>query len=49
MSLFGAAEPDPLTEAVREKLRTADPDRMTPIEALLLVSSLRRLADEHGD
>jgi DNA mismatch repair protein MutS len=48
MSLFGAAEPDPLTEAVREKLRTADPDRMTPIEALLLVSSLRRLADEHG-
>lgn len=49
MSLFGAGEPDPLTEAVREKLRTVDPDRMTPIEALLLVSTLRRLADEHGE
>jgi DNA mismatch repair protein MutS len=49
MSLFAAAEPDPLTEAIREKLRTVDPDRMTPIEALLLVSSLRRLADDHGE
>jgi len=49
MSLFAPAEPDPLTEAIREKLRTVDPDLMTPIEALLLVSSLRRLADEHGD
>ncbi len=46
MSLFAAAEPDPLTEAVRGRLASVDPDRMTPIEALLLVSSLKRLFDD---
>ena len=46
MSLFEAAPPDPFVEAVRERLRTADPDRLTPIEALLLVSSLKRILDD---
>ncbi|MEX2401882.1 MAG: DNA mismatch repair protein MutS [Rhodothermales bacterium] len=44
MSLF-EAQPDPVAEALKERLRALDPDRMTPIEALLQLSELRRLLE----
>lgn len=44
MTLFSATA-DPRTESVVEKLKAADPERMTPIEALLLISELKRLTD----
>ncbi len=45
MSLFGA-EPDPVAEKLREKLQGLDPNRMTPVEALLQLAELKRLVDE---
>ena len=41
MSLF-QAEIDPNLEAVRNKLESVDPNRITPIEALMLITELRR-------
>lgn len=43
MSLFSA--PDPAWERIREALEPVDPNRLTPIEALLKLSELRRLMD----
>ena len=45
MSLF-APEPDPVSEHIMEKLRSLDVDRMTPIEALLTLSELKRILDD---
>ncbi len=44
LSLF-QAQPDPVAEELKEKLRAMDPDRMTPIEALLQLNELRRLIE----
>ncbi|MDX1545537.1 MAG: DNA mismatch repair protein MutS [Rhodothermales bacterium] len=44
MSLFQPAAPDPEAEALKERLRGLDPDRLTPIEALLALAELKRLA-----
>ncbi len=47
MSLFGgAAAPDPAFEEIKEKLSAVDPNRITPIEALLTLAELKRLAGE---
>jgi DNA mismatch repair protein MutS len=40
-----AAAPAPAEHPALAALREADPDRMTPLDALVLVTSLRRLAD----
>ncbi|MCA1801053.1 MAG: DNA mismatch repair protein MutS [Rhodothermaceae bacterium] len=44
MSLF-QTEIDPRLEQLRDKLKASDPNRMTPIEALMLLSELKRLAE----
>ncbi len=33
--------PDPVGESLKEELRKLDPDRMTPIEALMALSDLK--------
>lgn len=43
MTLFGS-QVDPNTETILNKLDASDPERMTPIEALLLLSELKRLS-----
>lgn len=43
MTLFGSSI-DPNTETILNKLEASDPERMTPIDALLLLSELKRLA-----
>lgn len=43
-SLF-QAQLDPNTEQLIDKLEACDPNRMTPIESLMLVSELKKLAD----
>ncbi|MFU8813168.1 MAG: DNA mismatch repair protein MutS, partial [Balneolaceae bacterium] len=43
MTLFGS-QMDPAVETLLNKLDAADPERMTPIEALMLLSELKRLA-----
>jgi DNA mismatch repair protein MutS len=40
MSLF-QAEPDPVAEELKEALAGCDPDRMTPIEALMKLADLK--------
>lgn len=45
MSLF-QTHIDPRVESVLNKLEATDPNRMTPIEALMLISELKRLADQ---
>ncbi|CAM3286948.1 DNA mismatch repair protein MutS [Rhodothermus bifroesti] len=47
LSLFATTPPDPVTEALKERLRRIDPNRLTPIEALLLVDELKRLVMQH--
>lgn len=42
LSLFQASL-DPATERILDKLRAADPNRMTPIDSLLLVTELKSL------
>ena len=37
---------DPNTEMLLDKLQACDPNRMTPIESLMLVSELKKLADK---
>jgi len=44
MNLFGA--PDPVATEIKEALQDVDPDRMTPVEALVKLNELRRLLDE---
>ena len=44
MNLFG--QPDPVAEELKEKLQDLDTDRMTPIEALVKLSELKRLLEE---
>ncbi|TVQ66132.1 MAG: DNA mismatch repair protein MutS [Balneolaceae bacterium] len=44
MTLFNTSV-NPQTETLLEKLKASDPERMTPIEALLLLSELKRLTD----
>jgi DNA mismatch repair protein MutS len=44
MSLF-YAPPDPALEALRTSLAALDPDRMTPIEALMRLSELKNMLD----
>jgi len=44
MSLFQSSV-DPNIELVMDKLDAADPNRMTPIEALMLLNELKRLAE----
>lgn len=39
------APPDPAAAAVLTRLETLDPDRMTPIEALMALTDLKRAAD----
>ena len=46
MTLFSAPAPDPIAEAIKEKLNAVDPNRMTPIEALLTLAELKRLVGE---
>ncbi len=46
MTLFSAPEPDPIAEEIKEKLNAVDPNRMTPIEALLTLAELKRLVGE---
>ncbi|MDI6401689.1 DNA mismatch repair protein MutS, partial [Balneolaceae bacterium ANBcel3] len=41
MSLF-QSEADPRLEAVREKIESLDPNRMTPVEALIMLTELKR-------
>lgn len=41
MSLF-QSEIDPKLETVRDKIEACDPNRMTPVEALMLLTELRR-------
>ena len=43
MSLFTAAMPDPLVEELKAKLEEIDPNRMTPIEAMLKLAELKAL------
>ncbi|MEX0680330.1 MAG: DNA mismatch repair protein MutS [Balneolales bacterium] len=45
MSLF-QAEIDPNLETVKNKLEGADPNRMTPVEALMLLGELKRLLEQ---
>jgi len=45
MSLFHT-ELDPNVEILMNKLEAADPERMTPIEALILVSELKKLTNK---
>lgn len=45
-SLF-QAQLDPNTEMLLDKLQACDPNRMTPIESLMLVSELKKLADKN--
>jgi DNA mismatch repair protein MutS len=44
MSLFGG-QIDPKLETVKNKLEGCDPNRMTPIESLLLITELKKLVD----
>ena len=46
MTLFSAPTPDPIAEEIKEKLSAVDPNRMTPIEALLTLAELKRLVGE---
>ncbi len=44
MSLFNTQR-DPVAEELKEKLRVVEPNRMTPIEALMKLAELKRLAE----
>lgn len=46
-SLFDPT-PDPVAEALRAQLREIDPNRMTPIAALLKLAELKRIVEEQG-
>ncbi len=42
LSLFGI-DSDPNTQILKDKVKASDPNRMTPIEALMLLTELKRL------
>jgi DNA mismatch repair protein MutS len=44
MSLF-TSQPDPVAEKIKAKLEAIDPNRMTPIEAMLHLNELKRILD----
>jgi DNA mismatch repair protein MutS len=44
MNLF-ATHVDPGLETVLNKLEASDPNRMTPIEALMMITELKKLVD----
>ncbi len=46
-SLF-QAQLDPNTEQLIDKLEACDPNRMTPIESLMLVSELKKLVEKRN-
>jgi DNA mismatch repair protein MutS len=46
MSLFAGPPPDPSLLKLKEKLDALDTDRLTPIEALLALAELKRIAEE---
>jgi DNA mismatch repair protein MutS len=48
LPLFGAAEPQQPTDALRHRLSVIDPDAITPREALDLIGELKALAAETG-
>ncbi len=48
MSLF-QAQLDPRIEQLIDKLEAADPNRMTPIESLMLLSELKKLVDNSSN
>ena len=45
MTLFSGPAVSPSVEILLEKLQASDPDRMTPIDALMLLTELKRLQD----
>jgi len=45
MTLFSGPALNPSVEILLEKLQASDPDRMTPIDALMLLTELKRLQD----
>lgn len=47
LSLF-SSQVDPNLETVRNKLQGCDPNRMTPIESLLMLSELKKLVEKGG-
>lgn len=47
LSLFAQPEPDRVAEELKKRLRQIDPNRMTPIEALLLLEELKRLVERY--
>lgn len=47
LSLFAQPEPDCVAEELKKRLRQIDPNRMTPIEALLLLEELKRLVERY--
>ncbi|MDZ7772380.1 MAG: DNA mismatch repair protein MutS [Balneolaceae bacterium] len=47
MSLF-QAELDPRIEQLMDKLEACDPNRMTPIESLMLLTELKKMVDKKG-
>ncbi len=44
LTLFGM-DTDPNTQLIKDKLSASDPNRMTPIEALMFLAELKRLSD----
>jgi len=48
LPLFGAAEPQQPTDALRHRLSVIDPDAITPREALDLIGELKALAADTG-
>ncbi|HAW79846.1 MAG TPA: hypothetical protein DCX27_09090, partial [Balneola sp.] len=44
MNLF-ATHVDPRLETVLNKLEASDPNRMTPIEALMMITELKKIVD----
>ncbi|MDQ7041802.1 MAG: DNA mismatch repair protein MutS [Rhodothermus sp.] len=47
LSLFAQPTPDPVAEELKERLCQLDPNRITPIEALLLLDELKRIVERH--
>jgi DNA mismatch repair protein MutS len=46
MSLFQGGAPDPVAEELKAALEGIDPNRMTPIEALMKLAELKQLLDD---
>lgn len=46
MHLFAGEPPDPVASDLKQRLEALDPDRMTPVEALLTLSEWKQLLKE---